>query len=143
MSQALAGMWKTNLGIDVELVPAPTDWRDQIKTQPFDMYIGRWYADYEDPQDWHNLAIVEDSFSTHYTNKEWTDAVEAAKIELDPEKRKSMYEAAEVALIEDAPIIPLTWPLEVWVFKPNVHGLIPRRLIGYPNYRTATVDVKA
>ena len=24
MSQALAGMWKENLGIDVELVPAPT-----------------------------------------------------------------------------------------------------------------------
>ena len=140
MSQAIAGMWKENLGIDVELVPAPNDWRTLIRTEPYDMYIGRWYADYEDPQDWHNLAIVEDSFSTHYTNAEWTAAVEAAKVELDVDKRKQMYEEAEVALIADAPIIPLTYPSQIWLIKPNVKGLIPRNLIGYPTYRHATVE---
>jgi oligopeptide transport system substrate-binding protein len=142
MSQAIAGMWKDNLGIDVELVPAPTDWRTLIRTEPFDMYIGRWYADYEDPQDWHNLALVEDSFSTHYTNADWIAAVEAAKIELDVAKRKKMYEDAEVALIADAPIIPLTYPSQIWLIKPNVQGLVPRNLIGYPNYRHASVEAK-
>ncbi len=140
MTQAIAGMWKDNLGIDVELVPAPNDWRTLIRTEPYDMYIGRWYADYEDPQNWHNLGIVEDSFSTHYTNAEWIAAVEAAKVELDVEARREMYEAAEVALIADAPIIPLAYPSQIWVIKPNVKGLIPRNLIGYPNYRQATVE---
>jgi oligopeptide transport system substrate-binding protein len=140
MSQAITGMWKDNLGIDVELVPAPNDWRTLIRTEPYDMYIGRWYADYEDPQDWHNLTLVEDSFSTHYTNEEWIAAVEAAKIELDVEARKQMYEEAEVALIADAPIIPLTYPSQIWVIKPNVKGLIPRNLIGFPNYRSASVE---
>jgi oligopeptide transport system substrate-binding protein len=140
MSQAIVGMWKENLGIDVELVPAPEDFRTLIRTEPYDMYIGRWYADYEDPQDWHNLALVEDSFSTHYTDPEWTEAVEAAKVELDFDKRKQMYEEAEVALIADAPIIPLTYPSQIWLIKPNVKGLIPRNLIGYPTYRNASVE---
>lgn len=140
MSQAIAGMWKEHLGIDVELVPAPTDWRTLIRTEPFDMYIGRWYADYEDPQDWHNLMIAEDSVSTHYANPEWTALVEAAKVELDIEKRQQMYEEAEVALIADAPIIPLTWPSQIWVIKPNIQGLVPRNLIGYPAYRNASVE---
>ena len=140
MSQAIAGMWKDVLGIDVELVPAPNDWRTLIRTEPYDMYIGRWYADYEDPQDWHNLAIVEDSFSTHYTNEAWTAAVEAAKIELDFAKRKTMYEEAEVAFIADVPVIPLTYPSQIWVIKPNVIGLIPRNLIGAPSYRKASIE---
>jgi oligopeptide transport system substrate-binding protein len=140
MSQAIAGMWKENLGIDVELVPAPTDWRTLIRTEPYDMYIGRWYADYEDPQDWHNLALVEDSFSTHYANEEWIAAVEAAKVELDVAARKQMYEEAEVALIAECPIIPLTYPSQIWLIKPNVQGLIPRNLIGQPTYRNASVE---
>lgn len=140
MSQAIVGMWKETLGIDVELVPAPNDWRTLIRTEPYDMYIGRWYADYEDPQDWHNLALVEDSFSTHYTNAEWIAAVEAAKVELDVERRRQMYEEAEVALIADAPVIPLTYPSQIWVIKPHVTGLIPRNLIGYPNYRSAHIE---
>ena len=140
MSQAIAGMWKENLGIDVELVPAPNDWRTLIRTEPYDMYIGRWYADYEDPQDWHNLALVEDSFSTHYANQEWIDAVEAAKVELDVEKRRQMYEEAEVALIADAPVIPLTYPSQIWLIKPNITGLVPRNLIGQPSYRQAQVE---
>jgi oligopeptide transport system substrate-binding protein len=140
MSQALAGMWKENLGIDVELVPAPNDWRARIKTEPYDMYIGRWYADYEDPQDWHNLMLVQDHVSTHYANQEWIDDVEAAKVELDPAKRRQMYEDAEVDLIADAPIIPLTYPSQIWMIKPRVKGLVPRNLIGYPTYRQARIE---
>ncbi len=139
MVQALAGMWKDALGIDVELVPAPNDWRTLIKTQPFDMYIGRWYADYEDPQDWHNLMLVQDHVSTHYSNQEWIAAVEAAKVELDSEKRRTMYEQAEVDLMRDLPIIPLTFPSQLWVIKPNVEGLVPRNLIGDPTYRNAKI----
>jgi oligopeptide transport system substrate-binding protein len=140
MSQAIAGMWKENLGIDVELVPAPNDWRTLIRTEPFDMYIGRWYADYEDPQNWHNLGLVEDSFSSHYTDPEWTALVEAAKVELDVEQRRQMYEEAEVMLIADVPVIPLTWPTQIWVIKPNIEGLIPRNLIGSPSFRQASVE---
>lgn len=140
MTQAIAGMWKESLGIDVELVPAPNDWRTLIRTEPYDMYIGRWYADYEDPQDWHNLGLVEDAFSCHYGNEEWIAKVEAAKVELDVDLRKQMYEEAEADLIEDAPIIPLTYPSQIWVIKPHVNGLIPRNLIGYPTYRSASIE---
>lgn len=140
MVQALAGMWKDALGIDIELVPAPNNWRELIKTEPYDMYIGRWYADYEDPQDWHNLMLVQDHVSTHYNNQEWIAEVEAAKVELDPDKRREMYEQAEVDLMRDLPIIPLTFPSQIWVIKPNVEGLVPRNLIGYPSYRNAQVN---
>ena len=104
------------------------------------MYIGRWYADYEDPQDWHNLMLVQDHVSTHYANQEWIDDVEAAKVELDPAKRRQMYEDAEVDLIADTPIIPLTYPSQIWMIKPHVKGLVPRNLIGYPTYRQARIE---
>lgn len=142
IAQAIAGMWKETLGIDVELVPAPKDWRELIKKEPYDLYLGRWYADYDDPQDWHNLLLVEDHGSTHYQNEEWIAAVNAAKIELDADKRRAMYEAAEADLIVDAPVIPILYPSQIWVIKPYVQGLIPRNLIGYPNYRGAKI-VKA
>lgn len=139
IAQAIAGMWSENLGITAELVPAPNDWRQRIRTEPYDMYLGRWYADYEDPQDWHNLLVVEDHGSMHYKNEQWIAAVEAAKVELDPDKRRLMYEQAEVDLIADAPIIPLLYPSQIWVIKPYVKGLVPRNLIGYPSYRTAQI----
>jgi oligopeptide transport system substrate-binding protein len=139
MVEAMAGMWQEALGIEVELVPAPNNWREVIKTEPYDMYIGRWYADYEDPQDWHNLMLVQDSVSTHYNNQEWIDFVEAAKIELDGEKRRQMYEEAEARLIPDAPVIPILFPSQIWVIKPRVQGLVPRNLIGFPGYRAARI----
>lgn len=139
MVEAIAGMWQEALGIEVELVPAPNNWREVIKTEPYDMYIGRWYADYEDPQDWHNLMLVQDSVSTHYNNQEWIDFVEAAKVELDGEKRRQMYEEAEARLIPDAPVIPILFPSQIWVIKPRVQGLVPRNLIGFPGYRAARV----
>ena len=66
--------------------------------------------------------------------------MEAAKVELDVEKRRQMYEEAEVALIADAPIIPLTYPSQIWLIKPNITGLVPRNLIGQPSYRQAQVE---
>ena len=56
------------------------------------------------------------------------------------ETRKQMYEEAEAALIADVPIIPLTYPSQIWLIKPHVKGLIPRNLIGYPSYRYASVE---
>nr|HMN30131.1 peptide ABC transporter substrate-binding protein [Caldilineaceae bacterium] len=139
IAQALAGMWKDALNITAELVPAPNNWRELIKTEPYDMYLGRWYADYEDPQDWHNLLVVEDHGSMHYKNEKWIAEVEAAKVELDGDKRRQMYEQAEVDLIADAPIIPILYPSQIWVIKPYAQGLVPRNLIGYPNYRNARI----
>lgn len=139
IAQALAGMWKEALNIDVELTPAPNNWRELIKTEPYDLYLGRWYADYEDPQDWHNLLLVEDHGSTHYANEQWIAAANAAKVELDSDKRRQMYEAVETDLIADAPIIPILYPSQIWVIKPRVQGLVPRNLIGYPNYRMAKI----
>lgn len=139
IAQAIAGMWKEALNIDVELTPAPNNWRELIKTEPYDLYLGRWYADYEDPQDWHNLLLVEDHGSTHYANEQWIAAANAAKVELDSDKRRQMYEAVETDLIADAPIIPILYPSQIWVIKPRVQGLVPRNLIGYPNYRMAKI----
>lgn len=139
IAQAIAGMWKEALNIDVELTPAPNNWRELIKTEPYDLYLGRWYADYEDPQDWHNLLLVEDHGSTHYANEQWIAAANAAKVELDSDKRRQMYEAVETDLIADAPIIPILYPSQIWVIKPRVQGLVPRNLIGYPNYRVAKI----
>jgi hypothetical protein len=39
----------------------------------------------------------------------------------------------------DAPIIPLLYPSQIWVIKPNVEGLVPRNLIGFPGYRNARI----
>ena len=53
IAEAVQGMWKSTLGIDIVLEPMETKaldaWRLARKTAPFHIYLNGWGSDYEDP----------------------------------------------------------------------------------------------
>lgn len=128
----IQNQWQTNLGLKVKLnlmeSAAFGDWRRTIKTNktPYNGVVVRgWTADYQDPTDWYNALLDSsaDYWDTRWKNDEFDALVRKAAGEFDLAKRKQMYEAAEVILMQDSPVIPLVNWTNFNVVKPYVKGV--------------------
>jgi oligopeptide transport system substrate-binding protein len=125
MSEALVQMWKDNLGItNAQAFAVPSDWRDRIKTEAYDMYLGQWLSDFSDPFEWHNLIFETDAWQTKWGDQTYLDMIRAANVEVDPDKRLQMFDAAEKYRIQEhmatIPLVTVSW---IWVVQPWVKGL--------------------
>jgi ABC-type transport system substrate-binding protein len=106
-----------------------------------------WIADFPDPANFleprfHSRAIkptgsTNDSF---YANPELDALLDAARQELDPERRAAMYRRAERILYDDAPWIWDYHRLTTEVTQPYVRGYQPHR-IWLRDYTSAWLDV--
>lgn len=122
--EAIVQMWKDNLGITAEAFAVPTDWRQRIRTEKFDMYYGGWTTDYPDPHEWHNVIFAGDAWQSHWSDKKYLDMVAAAAAEPDNTKRLQMYADAEKYMIQDQmATIPLMTQRRVWVVQSWVQNL--------------------
>jgi oligopeptide transport system substrate-binding protein len=140
VSQALVSMWKDVLGINVELLAVPTDWRTRIRTEPYDMYYGGWGSDYLDPNDWHNVIFEGDYWQSHYTDPTYLDMIKKANLEPDPTVRNQKYADAESYLIKDQMVtIPIFFGATTWVQKPWVRSLRIAPLNTYIDSRDAWI----
>lgn len=131
MCEAIQGMWRDTLGLDVQVVNqefkvflksvlSPTD------TPPiFDM---GWGADYPDANNFTREVLSFGGASNpaaggglNWKNEEFEKLVVEAAAEQDAQKRTDMYARAEhIASYEDAVIVPLYWRTQVWVTRPNI-----------------------
>jgi oligopeptide transport system substrate-binding protein len=140
VSQALVGMWKDVLNINVDLLPVPTDWRTRIRTEPYDMYYGGWGSDYLDPNDWHNVIFEGDFWQSHYSDPTYLQMIKQANLEPDPAVRNQKFAAAESYLIKDQMVtIPLFFGATTWVQKPWVRNLRIAPLNTYIDSRDAWI----
>jgi oligopeptide transport system substrate-binding protein len=136
IGEALQGMWKSTLGIDITLEPmeakAFDDWRRSRKSQPFHMYTSGWGSDYEDPNNWYNLLFHSkaDFFYTHWKNSDFDTLLDQGLKENDPTKRKGLYESADKMINADAPLITLYHWARFDVIKPYIEGLGHFRVLG-------------
>jgi oligopeptide transport system substrate-binding protein len=111
IAEAIQGIWKDALGIDIVLEPmeakAFDDWRQSRKTNPFHMYVSGWGSDYEDPNNWYNLLFHSkaDFFLTHWKNDAFDKLVDDGLKENDAAKRKALYEQADKIINDEAPLI--------------------------------------
>lgn len=133
--EAVQGMWKEVLGINVKLDPLETAafraWRTARKTQP-NVYLVSWLSDYPDPFNWFNTLwdSKADFFNSHWQNAEFDKLARQGLEELDAAKRKKIYEDAEVILMSDAAIVPVTGMDQWFVIKPYVKGIIHFAILG-------------
>ena len=136
MMEAVQGMWKETLGINVKLDPlelsAFRTWRTARKTQPLNVYVTYWLSDYPDPYNWFNTLWDSkiDFFTTGWQNADFDKLVRQGLGELDVGKRKKIYEDAEVMLVRDAAIVPLTGMDQWYAIKPYVKGIIHFPVLG-------------
>jgi oligopeptide transport system substrate-binding protein len=136
IAEAVQGMWKEALGIDITLEPmeakAFDDWRRARKDQPFHFYIGGWGSDYEDPNNWYNLLFHSkaDFFYTHWKNEEFDKLVDQGLAENDQAKRRAIYEQADKIMNDQAPLLTAYHWARFTVTKPTVEGLTRYRVLG-------------
>jgi oligopeptide transport system substrate-binding protein len=126
---AIVEMYKQNLGVDIAI--QQTEWATYLwdlrahRYQMFGLTAG-WIADYPDPQNFLDVLFHSESRNNDsaYSNPEVDRLLEEARGEQDPEKRMELYQQAEVVILEDAPVVPLTHDAEYWLTKPYVEGMI-------------------
>jgi oligopeptide transport system substrate-binding protein len=128
-AEYLQQTWKKNLGLDITLEPiertAYNDWRQSKKNAPFNIYIGNWGSDFEDPSNWYNqnFTHASDHYSSHYNDPDFDAAVEKARTETDENKRVQEYQDAGMTIAQDSPIIPLYHTVNYYLVKPYVKKL--------------------
>src|SRR5947209_616302 len=136
VAEAVQGIWKSNLGIDIVLEPmedkAFDNWRTTRKDQPFNMYVSGWGSDYEDPNNWYNLLFDSkaDFFYAHWKNTEFDNLVGQGLKENDVAKRKTTYESADKIINTEAPYITVYHWARFDLIKPYIQGLNHYRVLG-------------
>ncbi len=122
--QAIAAMWKENLGINTSLVPlapaAMRDYRISRANQPFHVYYAWNVCGILDPIEFHNAQLdpAGNVRYSRYDNAEYVELIREGKKESDLGKRDAMFQQAEALVNRDCPIIPVTEDVTLLVVKP-------------------------
>ncbi len=146
MIEAVVGMYKENLGIDIAI--QQTEWATFLsdisqEENPYQMYSLGWIADYPDPENFLDVLFHSEKSENHmgYSNPELDELLEKARTEQDPEERLKLYQEAEQIIINDAPWVPLFYEVEYWLTKPYVKGAIyPPMIIPRLQYMSIETD---
>ena len=118
----LQTQWRENLAIDVnfELL----DYGDMLRLlneSPPDLWVIGWTPDYPDPDSFLRVGVRFQRSGWH--DERYERIVEEARGLTDQEHRMALYRQAEMILVEEAPLIPLTYGRYMLLRKPWVSRL--------------------
>lgn len=141
VAQAVQDMWRKNLGINVQL--ANQEWKVfQVTRTNKEYLIARdgWIGDYLDPMTFLDLfTSTSGNNNPGYKNPSYDAKIAAAKKEKDPTTRDKLMRDAEAILMNDAPIIPLYYYVNVAMIKDYVKGTRKSQL-GFVFFENAYVQ---
>lgn len=127
VAQAIAAMWQEHLGISVRLEGVEVNsFKDRLKNQEYTIARASWFGDYPDPTTWlgkmHSTDLNNDC---RWSNSEFDALLAKAASERDPEKRMTMLEEAEAALLRDQPMALIYQYINLYLYDPaKVDGII-------------------
>lgn len=111
MANAMADMWKTTLGVSVDVQALqPPGFGDRLRSNPPEIYWLGWVPDVNDPDNFLGEIFHSDSEYNYgeFENPEFDQLVERAARSRDPAERQELYILAERLLCEtEAALIPL------------------------------------
>jgi oligopeptide transport system substrate-binding protein len=128
-AEYLQQTWNKNLGITITLEPvestAYNDWRASRATAPFNIYIGNWGSDFEDPSNWYNqnFTHASDHYRSHWNDPEFDKAVATAATNTNADERVQQYKDASKVIATQSPVIPLYHDVNYYLAKPYVKNL--------------------
>ncbi|MCW3060635.1 MAG: extracellular solute-binding protein [Capsulimonas sp.] len=137
----IRGMWKDNLGIDVQ--GKRTQWTvllDLEHKNQIDAYHIRWAADYLDPQDYYTVLLTTHGSENHtgYSNPKFDQLCEQADSMPDGPGRVAKYREAARIVADEVPMIPLYYQKDIELVKPYVQN-IDDGLMGHLPYKNLTL----
>lgn len=125
MAQNLARQWKHQLNLDIPLESAEAKVRRQrINDRDYTICAADWIGDYGDPSTFTDKyrSNAENNDSV-WINKEYDQLVFRATKEPDEQKRLRLLERAEQMLLDEAPIFPLYYITNQYLFRDKVKGV--------------------
>ena len=109
LAEALQGMWKSALGVEVELLNE--EWKVFLETRirlDYDIARDAWLMDFFDAGSILELCITNSpQNNTGYSNPEFDELMRKANYEMDHVKRINYMHEAEKILMNDLPVLPI------------------------------------
>jgi oligopeptide transport system substrate-binding protein len=125
IAEAIAEMWKTNLGINVEVTSA--DWAvfySDVQNGDYEVAAMGWSADYVNPMSFLPLLYTGDVLNnSFYSNTEYDAVVDQIKVESDSEKFAELVEQADEIASNDYAVLPLYYKSNNYLIKDYVSGV--------------------
>lgn len=117
---------ENNLGIDVQVQSIPKKTRiNRMMSGNFDVVSTGWNADFADPISFLDLQTTGASYNYgKWSNKTYDKYVAASKTTASTSDRFDDLAKAEQILLEEQGVTPLYHPVEAWMVKPSVKGVI-------------------
>ena len=125
-SEFVQSQLEDNLGIDVQVQSIPKKTRmNKMMSGNFDVVSTRWNADFADPISFLDLQTTGASYNYgKWSNKTYDKYVAASKTTGSTSTRFKELAKAEQILLEEQGVTPLYHPVEAWMVKPSVKGMI-------------------
>jgi oligopeptide transport system substrate-binding protein len=127
VAEGLQDIWKTELGIEVQLVNQ--EWKvylDALKRLDFDIARGGWIGDYVDPNTFLNLwRTADENNHTGWSNTEFDGLIDKAAQTPDPTARLAVLRDAEAILLRELPVMPIYNYAEFHLLQGDVEGWKP------------------
>ena len=125
MAEALQGMWKQVLGVEVELLNE--EWKVFIETRnrkDYDIARDAWVMDFFDAGSLLELCITNSAQNnTGYSNPKFDEAMNNAAREMDYSKRINYMHDAEAVLMKDLPVLPIYFYSSALMQSKRVKGI--------------------
>jgi oligopeptide transport system substrate-binding protein len=133
-SQVVQEQLRKVLGINVTVtIKTLAETRELRNSLSFDMFMGGWGPDYNDPMTFIDLfESTNGNNHTGYADDDYDALVASARAETDLEAREQIFVEAEFKLAEDLPIIPVYMRCEDFVASEKLaSGYVRKSFQGY------------
>ncbi len=128
-----------DLGVEIS-IETPTmasyqaTYQDAGAGEGIDLLIGRWNADYDDPDTFTYFLFHSKGLYKFYSSEELDKLMEDARVETDPATRIRLYRKIESLLTETGYVLPLFYDIDYRVANPKVRRLALRSRAPFVNY---------
>ena len=113
---------------------ARTHW-DQMHAKNYDLALAGWNADYPDASTFLDLWKSGGGWNfSHWNDTRYDAPLAQAATALDPAARLAQLQACEARLLEEMPVIPLSFDRFLRLVPPSVRGW-PANSTDRPDYR--------
>jgi len=126
IAQAVAHMWRTRLGVRVELQNVESKvFHERVRKLDYDVARASWYADYLDPNTFLDVfRSGSGNNRTGFADASYDALLAAATAEPHPGRRFDLLAEAETILVErELPIIPLNFYVGAQLLSPRFGGV--------------------
>ncbi len=129
MTEAVQGYFKdVGVKLDIELMDQPVFFTAHTTNNPQRQPVWWWRVD------WYQFLDADtsmrnfhgDTYPGRFVSEEYEDVLDAASVELDPDKRETLLQNAAAILREEAPVIFMHEHGQFWAYNSKIEGFEPR-----------------